>query len=242
MLKKILNPGSGIKLHKMKKIKNKLELVSIHIPKTAGTSFRNILKEYYGEENAVRFDISNTSKRIGIENEEFTKGRLPKNIKAIHGHFYYSSLIELVDLSEDVKIITWMRDPVERVISNYYYLSKRLREELDEEGKGLNILAKMQKSLLEYASAEISRNRMYKFLKGADLEKFFYIGIHKHYNEDVIELTELLGIDKPEIFEHNITGDKEEVSQELIKEISDLNSFDVELYNKALELRKSRKS
>lgn len=225
----------------MKKLKNKIELVSLHIPKTAGTSFRNMLKQHYGEENAVRFDIHSASNRIEIENQEFRKRKLPKNIKVIHGHFNYQSVIETVDLDENVKFITWLRDPVERVLSNYFYLSKRLKEELDEEGKGLNILAKMQKTLLEYARNDISRNRMYKFLRGAELDKFFFIGLYENYDEDIIELAKMLGMEEPEILQHNVTEDKEEVSKEIINEIKELNSLDIELYNEALRIRNLRK-
>ncbi len=226
----------------MVKVKNKIELISMHIPKTAGTSLRNMLKEHYGEKHAVRFDINITTKRIDIENQEFDKNKLPGKIKVIHGHFYYQDLVDQLNLATDVKMITWLRDPVDRVISNYFYLSKRLKEELDEEARGLNILAKMQKSLTEYARNEISRNRMYKFLEGAELKKFLFVGIYEKYNEDMLDLADILGIASPEIFMHNITGSKEKVSQEVIDEIKELNALDMDLYQQACKIRNLRKS
>ena len=39
-----------------------------------------------------------------------------------------------------------------------------------EEKKGLNILSKMRRSLLEYAQDERNCNRMSKFLKGIEFE------------------------------------------------------------------------
>ena len=222
------------------KIGNKIELVSLHIPKTAGTSTRNMLKDHYGEENAIRFDINIVTKRIKIENKVFTKSKLPRNIKVIHGHFYYRDLLSLLELRDDVKYITWLRDPVQRVISNYYYLQKRLREELDEESKGLNILSKMQKTLIEYARSEISINRISKFLEGADLEKFNFVGIMEYYNEDTLALSKYLGLDNPEIYTHNITGSKNVVDNDIMQEITQLNSLDIEIYNQALEIRRKR--
>ena len=97
---------------------NKLILISLHIPKTAGTSFRNILKSVYGENQVVRFDIS----RMGVVrmNENvYQKSKLP-NVKVIHGHFTFQDLSGSFTLPETYKLITWMRDPVKRVISNYY--------------------------------------------------------------------------------------------------------------------------
>ncbi|WP_421947534.1 hypothetical protein [Phaeodactylibacter xiamenensis] len=38
------------------KIGNQLELLSFHIPKSAGTSFRNMLRDVYGAEAVLRFD------------------------------------------------------------------------------------------------------------------------------------------------------------------------------------------
>ncbi len=226
---------------KNNKIKNNIELVSIHIPKTAGTSFRNFLKEIYGQENAVRFDINITTKGIDLENNEFTQNKLPRNIKVIHGHFYYTDLIEQVDLKENTPVITWLREPSERVISNYYYLEKRLKEELGEEKKELNILSKMQKSLIEYARNEISRNRMSKFLNGLPLGSMFFVGIYEHYEKDMQDLAKMLNIKNYPVFQHNITGIKRQVDSGILEEIKQLNTKDYDIYNKGLEIRKARR-
>ena len=223
------------------KIHHDLDLVSIHIPKTAGTSFRNFLKLNYGEENAARFDINVTTKRIDLENREFKDKRLPSHIRVIHGHFYYSDLIRYIRL-KDIPLITWLRDPAERVISNYYYLAGRLKEELEEEKKGLNILAKMQRSLIEYARNEISRNRISKFLEGSHPENYKFIGIYEYYNEDIHDLAEILGIQDVKIFQHNITGEKADVDPEVLRQIRELNEEDYTWYRKALELRAQRRS
>lgn len=222
---------------KDKRIKAKVELVSLHIPKTAGTSFRNILKEVYGEEQVVRFDIN---RFVSIENEEFKEKKLSSQIRVLHGHFPYDQLMEQVALPEGVPVITWLRDPVKRVISNYYYLSKILREELNEEEKDLNILAKMQKTLLEYANARPNRNRMSSFLKGSTLEDFFFIGIMDHYEEDLKDLASLLGWGEYTELQHNITGDKPEVDEETLNIIKELNSKDIEIYKSALKHREER--
>jgi len=222
---------------KEKRIKAKVELVSLHIPKTAGTSFRNILKAVYGEEQVVRFDIN---RFVAIENEEFTEKRLPSHIRVIHGHFPYNKLMELVAIPQGVPVITWLRDPVERVISNYYYLSKILREELNEEEKDLNILAKMQKTLLEYACAAPNQNRMSSFLQGSSLEDFFFIGFTDHYADDLKDLAQMLGWEDYPVLEHNITGEKPDVDEETLNKIKELNSKDIEIYNSALQLREER--
>lgn len=223
-----------------KKIKNKIELISIHIPKTAGTSFRNILKRVYGEESVVRFDILNEPTRIMLENKQLNRPKLARNIKVLHGHFNYKDLVHYVEIKKNVPIITWLRDPVERVISNYFYLAKRLKEELQEEEKGLNILAKMQKSLIEYARLEMNRNRMSKFLEGISLDQMKFVGIQEYFNEDLDYFAQLFDIDDIKSLEQNVTGEKHKVSDEILQDISEYNELDMQLYFKALELRKKR--
>lgn len=225
-----------------KKIKNKIELISIHIPKTAGTSFRNILKEVYGAEHVERFDIIKKEKLIFVEEAELKSKKFPSKIKVIHGHFNYRDLTEQLKIRKDIPVITWLRNPVERVISNYYYLAERLREELQEEEKGLNILAKMQKSLIEYARLEMNRNRMSKFLEGISLDEMKFVGIQEYFNEDLAYFGHIFGIDNIKPLEQNITGEKHKVRNEILQEISGLNELDISLYNKALELRRKRLS
>ena len=229
-----------LKNDKDKRIKNNIRLVSIHIPKTAGTSFRNTLREVYGKEHVKRLDISKN--KFHLEEELFQLNKLPKEIEVVHGHMYYALLLEKFNIAKEVPIITWLRDPVERVISNYKYLSKRLAEELDEETKGLNILSKMQRNLMEYAHDEINRNRMSKFLSGLNLEDLFFIGLTEHYTEDLTHLAQLLGWKKYEEHRYNVTGRSTGVVSEKDKEaITQLNSQDVELYQKAIQLREQRK-
>jgi len=222
------------------RIKNKVKLVSIHIPKTAGTSFRNTLREVYGAEQVKRLDLDGF--RFHLEQEPISFKKLPGEISVIHGHIHYNMLMDRFRISKNAQFITWLRDPVERVISNYSYLSKRLAEELDEERKGLNILSKMQRSLLEYAHEELNRNIMSKFLDGTKLEDFAFVGITDYYSEDLADLGCLMGWSHVPEFKVNVTGKKElEISEHDKSIIRKLNSKDDALYTKAIMLRKERK-
>lgn len=214
-----------------------LELISIHIPKTAGTSFRNTLKGVYGEQGVVRLDIGLVRQEVRVDEQLYDDNHLPLKTRVVHGHFSYPLLQKNFDLPRSIPVITWLRDPVERVISNYFYLAKRLAEELDEESKGLNILKKMQRSLLEYAAYEPSQNRMSKFLEGLELEELLFVGIQEDYDRSLERLAGLLGWKDYPVFHHNETGKIDtRVSPEERARIRELNSRDVALYERALEL------
>ena len=130
-------------------------------------------------------------------------------------------------------VVTWLRDPVERVISNFYYLQKILKELLAEEENDLDILSKMQKTLVEYASARKARNRMSKFLEGIELRQMLFVGISEVYDDDLSDLAGMLGWPGFEPCRHNITGgDKLKVSEAIREEIRRLNLEDVELYER----------
>ncbi len=218
---------------------SKVKLVSIHIPKTAGTSFIHSLKKQYGYQKVVRIDSNDN--RTRIDKIPIDKAFVYKNTEVIHGHFTMDLLNNYLSLPPDTPIITWLRDPVERVISNYYYLYKRLDEELLEEKKGLNILSKMRRSLLEYAQDERNCNRMSKFLKGVELKDFFFIGTVENYDEDIQELGRKLNWSTLEIVKHNKTGtsNKPEVDEQTKALIRSYNQKDQALYEQALTFRKS---
>ncbi len=219
---------------------HQLELISLHIPKTAGTSFRKILEKQYGHA-LTRLDIRNG--KLLVDEKLFWGSALPAQSKVIHGHFMYPALRQyLAEGKEKPKMITWLRDPIDRVISNYYYLAGRMAEELNEEEKGLNILMKMQKSLLEYAESDFARNRMSKFLEGTEPEDFFFIGLTEEFESDVKKLAGLLGWKIQELPHLNKSRDyRQGIGSEILERIAALNEKDMLLYEKVIALRKESK-
>jgi len=214
------------------------ELISLHIPKTAGTSFRTVLKSVYGEDQVAMFNIE-VNGMIRMNDRSYQEKDLPK-VRVIHGHFVYDSLRKKFELPEDHKLITWVRDPVKRVISNFYYLESRIIELLDEQRNNLDILSKLQRTLIEFARAEINRNRQVKFLSGSHLEDYDFVGISEFFDQEVSRLSAVLkwkGV--PEIPHHNKTPERAtHLSNEIVEEIQALNAEDTQLYNSALQIRK----
>ncbi|MCI4648304.1 sulfotransferase family 2 domain-containing protein [Phaeodactylibacter sp.] len=222
------------------KIGNQLELLSFHIPKSAGTSFRNMLRDVYGAEAVLRFDTPlRGGGKFRVEQQPFTGRTLPNRVRVLHGHFSWQHVNNILELPPDIPKITWLRDPVERVVSNYFYLAKRLREILDEEGRGINILTKMERSLTEYAQAEINQNRMSKFLEGLHLSDFRFVGILERMDEDLQRMADAMGWTIQEAYQHNATGKrKREITAGERAVIEACNAEDLALYQEALELRK----
>lgn len=219
------------------------ELLSIHIPKTAGSSFFHVLKSVYGKQAVSRMNTMGHSQDEisnllgGSENNEFTK--------VIHGHVRVSELKDVIRCDQP-KIITWMRDPVERLISNYYFAMQRIRE-----GKALRRKEyTINYSLIEYAAIEENRNRAAYLLENTPLDQLFFIGLYEQYEDDIRLLGKMLGwpenIDIPHLKRSNISMVEndcktqfQDITDEMRNEIARLNSIDVDLYQEVKTIRDS---
>ena len=173
------------------------ELISVHIPKTAGTSFAEILKEVYGHTNIGSLHIQSVGKSndliITYQDKPVKETELNLNTMVLHGHFPYRRIPQIIKPSADTPIITWLRHPVERVISAYHYADNIYRKELSETNPRLNILNTLKRNLMEYAFIKGSRNVCTQFLEGAKLEDLYFVGIVEHFEEDLAYLSQLMG-------------------------------------------------
>lgn len=220
----------------MDKIANNIELVSLHIPKTAGTSFRSILLENVSERNFAKVDIFNSG-RIKVNDQYFSGNKLHRKVKAIHGHFPYRVLHDRFAIAPNAQLITWLRNPVERVLSNYYFLKSILQARINEQ-EDENLLERFGKTLEEFVSHPENQNVMSNFLEEAPLESFAFIGIQDEFETELVRLKNTMNwvvANK----EHNTTQNKRskmDHSLETIAFIEKHNQRDIELYNKVLKL------
>jgi hypothetical protein len=157
-------------------------VLSIHIPKCAGTSFRHVLTEIYGREGVwlnydetapIRFDL------------------IPPTVRCIHGHFPASHYDRFISQPE---LVTWFRHPVDRVVSTYYQFSRHpdranpcCCELLD---KGL--------SLEEFAALDLMRNEATRYLGGKPIEAFKFVGIVERFWESLKVFGATFGVPIPQ--------------------------------------------
>jgi hypothetical protein len=226
-----------------KPVSESLELVSLHIPKTAGTSFRNTLYKEFGQKAVLRVDIKIRKHpiiEIEQKNIDPSSPSLPNGIRVVHGHFRAIDLHKHFPVTQGLPMVTWLRDPVERVLSNYYYLSKRLKEEVGNNDQALRLIRRLERSLIEFARRNANRNRMTQFLEGTKLEDFVFVGIQEHYSEDIQALGELMGWKTAKEYKYNAAPKDRDIPQEILEEIRDLNADDIALYEHGLALRAAR--
>jgi Sulfotransferase domain len=91
-----------------------VELISVHLPKTAGSTFGKVILPQIHPQNQILYDYDNFPINILIE-----QGKLRTETRVIHGHFPDQKYREYYP---NTKMVIWLRNPINLLISAYYFL------------------------------------------------------------------------------------------------------------------------
>ena len=221
-------------------------LISLHLPKTAGASFLCSLNEYYNQ--GVLRDFADIPINTPIYKRNMHALKMciingitpPKNTDCIHGHYLPLKYL----YCRDVKFVTWMRDPIERLASHYYYWLRtydpknapRLHKRVVEE----------QWSLERFCLGPELRNLYSQFLWGFPVKRFDFIGITEYFESDMNYFSsEFIG-SALQVHKMNTNTTKDKSSyfedNDLRKRVEQYHSKDISLYKQALKTRLTRRS
>ena len=210
-----------------------IEIVSIHVPKTAGTSFHKVLQGVYGTEAVFHDDGRHYCQRV----DEMP---LEPWHRVIHGHVWAGHYKRLLPTA---RLVTWVRHPVNWLISLYGFL-----DSLPPNDNPAWVLLKNERpSLLEFAASKAVRTQTQsRFLHDVGVYDFFFVGIQEHFAEDLYDLGGLMNW-------RGVTPSKENANafvsrfranvwrdRALVEGICDRLEDDMKLYE-AAELRRDRR-
>lgn len=200
-----------------------MKIVSIHIPKTAGTTFYDWLCFHFN-------DVSVNLKRDLVRLDAFS-GILHHEV--VHGHIRFLEIAPYLQGNE--KLITWVRNPVDRVISNYCFFKKTISDSSHQNPKVYQENKhRKNETLVEYAQKPETQNQISKYLEGTDLNQFFFIGLFEDFHSELNQLTHLLNLSPSELYSVPTANKNNQnrvyVSDDERTEIARLNEKDVKLY------------
>lgn len=206
-----------------KGITDPARVVSVHFPKTAGTSLRIQFVKLWGEK--VTFDYAHDPLTpAGSEPAEFPTGK-----RLVHGHFRpqrYASV--------DAYWMTFLRHPVDNLISIYFFW-KALREP----GHAVHArFLREQPSILEFAMYPgITRLMSETYFGKFEMSRFDFIGFYETRDADLPRLAKALGLPFVDDVHENRTAEtierlELEADLSVRRRLTDLLSADVGFYER----------
>lgn len=219
-------------------------IISVHLPKTAGSSFLRALQSHFGPR--LKRDYGDyplhesSSERIQHALErgnEFATNRLD-DIACVHGHFLPIKYRALDDVRH-TRYVTWMREPVGRLISHYHHWIASYRPSTSAPLHRRVVEEKW--TLEDFCTAEELRNVYAAFLWNFPLERFAFVGVMEHFEEDLNAFAlRFLGSRLVQHREKMRGAAATPPTPALRQRIETFHEEDVLLYQRAMELRSNR--
>lgn len=223
----------------MKVYNQKDVLISIHIPKTAGSSFRFVLKEWFGEK---LYNHYFNEKKGEMPLKLNFKDNLSQSGVCVHGHFNKKRGFGVYDYYPETKqIISIVRDPLEISLSNYFY-NKKLKNNGDWYRAGKKIerqqmdlddyLINANSHLLQFFPWDLNINNFKEIINN----NFIHLGVSENLQTTVNILAKKLDKPKIKVPNRNISPRDEQPSKEAIEYFKSRHKLEYAIYNYALEI------
>ncbi len=246
-IKKLLRPIRK-KIKTFRHNKKERTVIFLHLPKTAGKTLNLIIQNQYRPEDIYSLPLNQKKIPGAIETLRELPVKKKKNIRVLKGHMDFGLH---TDLPNPATYITILRDPVERAISNYYFVtgdpghpmhaftkSKSLAQWAALPNNNFNNGQIRMLAGIHYKTEPLTRQTLEIAKKNLD-NHFSVVGLTERFDESVILLKRELGWNWPFYTRQNVTGKKiarENIPASAIEIIKKLNQLDIELYEHAARL------
>ena len=219
--------------------------IHLHIPKTGGTTLRDIIQRQYQSEKILMIPKLDESEDIL---KEVSTSQI-NQLKLIQGHLKYGIHNHF---HRRAKYFAIIRDPINRVLSTYYYVlsQKNNPQNLSTSNNQMTIydyvqsgvnpfLINGQTQLISGKTGNIDNpiiksEELFSLAKENIENDFLFLGITEMFDETILILKNMLGWHMPYYSIANRTKNKpnyDAVDPTVISFIKEHNQLDIKLYN-----------
>lgn len=226
----------------------------LHIPRTAGTTLNSILRNNFAPGEIISvYEKDDYALHASHSAEEL------KNIRLIQGHLLLQRYDPPVMYGQPVRVFTFLREPLDRLLSEYAFLrswpANHLYRYLNDNTVSFKEYIESREKQLFYRG----KNFMTRCISGMDdskpypvralarakmhLEKSFgFVGIQERFMESLVLLGDYLGLNNLLHEKRNVLKKNElqEIPHEELAIAKEYNQGDVELYKFACQLFEDR--
>lgn len=237
---------------------NAISTIFVHVPKTAGTTFRAIIENTFPKKQICRIYHGSVN-FMGMDEFLALADEDKKKFRIFCGHFEFGLHRKI---PQPCKYITVMRNSIERTISLYHHHMQGKHARADKNVEDIHARIKNDDfSLSEFVSSGISfrntDNGQTRLLSGEapafgqcnrtmldtakeNLRNHFVVtGLTERFDESVLLMQKALGWPAPYYLSQNIATDRvkyEDLPQSTLETIRRSNELDTELYEYAEKL------
>lgn len=196
-----------------------IELVSVHVPKTGGSSLRAVLRQKYGR----RLRNIYQHPPPGIAETAFKL----MFARAIHGHFPASRFDHL-----NAPMIAFVRDPAEMQVSVWRYIRR--------EAPRLGVLGASWQAALDLSVEDFMSYPYSVIARYLDvpMDRFAFIGDFATYGRDMAALADRFSLPWREQHENaNPIEARVRITPQMRRDYERANPAEVEIYERVMDFR-----
>lgn len=216
-------------------------ILSLHIPKAAGNSFRHLLQTQFGDRlmpdygDWAGFNVPSAIEHRNIRTLHMRGRRdeLLQRYDVIHGHFIADKYLGLFPRED---FVAFFRDPYQQALSHYYFLLRNPQREHPEE----KMFHDARMTLHDYLSWDAFHDQQLQYLGSLSIDDFAMVGLSEEFYRGVDLFNSLFGCDLRGDSFLNVNpdhcGGPYRIDQDVRKAVDKYRAGDVDLYRRAKEI------
>jgi hypothetical protein len=216
-------------------------ILSIHIPKTAGTSFGESLKIAFGERLMLDYGdwAGYDTPEVLVHRAERTaqmrarRDELLQNFDLIHGHFRAEKYLGLFP---ETNFVAVFRHPYQQTLSNYHFIVNN--PHLPH--PAVKIVHDTKMSIYEFLSWDAVANPQTRFLGSVPVESLAMVGLTEEFPRSMELFKHTFGCNVPTHLVENVNPGRQgrdyEIDPGLRQALDKYRAEDLDIYRRAQEV------